>query len=173
VAEAYLTNESSASAFNIRFGIAIGGVPVHWKHNPLDAKPSRINVLRPNQREPAGTNTAYIAMPDQLIWGIGADRDPDEGRSYWTYYQGPAGDWWYTSNPTDRSADLVIERVRSRRFGALSRRHRKLTKTIERGRTVRTEAIRDLNEAAERMRARRESLDERSDVEPDSVEPGA
>ena len=149
-AKVYLTNESQASAFNIRFGIDIDGNHVHWKHDPDDADASRLNVLRPNERYP-DTAAIDLTIPDQLLWAI--EGDPDERRSYWAHYQGPAGDWWFTSNPTGRSENLVIERIGSLRWGAVSRRQRKLSGTLSRGAAIRTEAIRSLNEAAEENRA--------------------
>ncbi len=148
-ASVFLTNESAASAFNIRFGISVAGIPIPWKHDVRDPEPSRVNVLRPNERHPEKPAFLDVLMADQVFWSI-ADRDPDEGRSYWAYYQGPAGDWWYTSNPYDRGDDLVIRRIRSRRFSSLSVRNRRLDKALRLGQTARTLAIRELNEAARR-----------------------
>jgi hypothetical protein len=135
VADAHITNESAASAFNIRFGIRVGGVYVPWKHSQLDAEPSRINVLRPNERHPEKVPIP-IVLPDDLLLEIGRDRDPDEGRSYWAYYQGPAGDWWYTLNPSIPSDDLKITRVRSKRLAPVSPRNRQLDKALRLGVSV-------------------------------------
>ena len=52
----------------------------------------------------------------------------DEGREYWAIYQSSAGEWWYTINPTRRSEDLTVKRVRSRRWGTLTRHERQLAK---------------------------------------------
>jgi hypothetical protein len=157
VASVYLTNESSSSAFNVRFGIDMAGNHMAWKHSPDDDDPSRLNVLRPNHREPDGNALPEVQIDDRVLWhmGVGSETDVDEGRTYWAYYQGPAGDWWYTSNPSNRSDDLVIRRVRSRRFGPVSRGNRKLLNSIERGLEIRTQSIRDLNAAIEEQRARR------------------
>jgi hypothetical protein len=157
VASVYLTNEGTTTAFNVRFGIDLDGSHMPWKHNPDDEHASRLNVLRTEQREPEGEALHPIYIDDRVLWAISTetDGDVDEGRTYWAYYQGPAGDWWYTSNPHDRSADLVIRRVRSRRFGPISRGNRKLLKSIERGLEVRTQSIRDLNAAIEEQRTRR------------------
>ena len=132
-----------------------------WRHGRDDEKPSRLNVLRPNERAPVGDGVREVYIDDRVLWAIsqalGGEGDADEGRAYWAYYQGPAGDWWYTSNPANRTDDLVIQRVRSRRFGPISRGNRKLVESIERGRAIRTQAIRDVNAAADDERARREA----------------
>jgi hypothetical protein len=122
VATAYLTNESSASAFNIRFGVTIGNAEAAWKHDPADLEPSRLNVLRPGERWPQAANVTEIVLADELVFATGGD--PDEGRSYWARYQSPSGEWWYTSNPVARSDDLVVKRVRTRRWTALQQSFR-------------------------------------------------
>lgn len=149
-ASVYLTNESAASAFNVRFGIDVRGVHVGWKHSQADPEWSRLNVLRPNEREPSGQGLRDIIIADAVLWSMGADHDPDEGRSYWAYYQSPTGDWWYTSNPTNRSDDLTIKRIRSGRFGALSRQKRQLDHRLREGSKTETEAIGELRKGAER-----------------------
>jgi hypothetical protein len=152
VADVYLTNESGASAFNVRFGIEMHGVYVPWKHDQSDAEASRLNVLRPGQREPED-GVREILIPDRILWALGADVDPDDGRSYWAYYQSPAGDWWLTSNPSGRSADLTIKRIRRRRFGTLSRQKRALERHLREGAEVQREAVRELREGAEQAPA--------------------
>lgn len=141
-ASAHLTNESAASAFNIRFGIMVRDVPVPWKREIDDPQPSRVNVLRPNEPYPANGGMVDIVIPDQVIWSdIGTD--PEEGRSYWAYYQGPAGDWWYTSNPSERGEDLIIKRIRSRRLNSLSGKNRRLDKALRLGQAARSHSIRE------------------------------
>jgi hypothetical protein len=152
VASVHITNESAVSAFNIRFGIYIRGVPVAWKHSKDDPEPSRLNVLPPNAREPprgVGTGEFEIVIPDAVLWSIGAKRDPDEGRAYWAYYQAPGGDWWHTSNPATRSDDLKITRLRSRRFGVLAWRNRRLDRRLRTGEKVLSTAIKELREGAQ------------------------
>jgi hypothetical protein len=144
VATVYVTNESAASAFNIRFGINMGGTHIGWKHSRSDPEPSRLNVLRPGDREPA-QGVQEIVIPDAVLWSM-SDRDPDEGRSYWAYYQSPGGDWWLTSNPASRSEDLTIKRIRSRRFGVLSRRKRALDRRLREGAEIEHRAVRELRE---------------------------
>jgi hypothetical protein len=154
-AQVHLSNESAASAFNVRFGVEMGGVHVPWKHDPAnDVEASRVNVLRPGARDPEGTATYTVVIPDAVTWliGVGRDRDIDEGRSYCAYYQSPAGDWWYTSNPSERSADLKITRIQ-RRLGFPSRQKRQLDRSLREGREVRSGAIRELRERAERESA--------------------
>jgi hypothetical protein len=115
-------------------------------------------VLRPGQREPEGSALHQVRIDDRVLWdiGTGIDSEVDEGRAYWAYYQGPAGDYWYTSNPARRSGELVIRRVRSRRLGPISRGNRALVKSIERGLAIRTQSIQELNAMAEEHRKRRE-----------------
>jgi hypothetical protein len=159
VASVHLTNESSTSAFNIRFGVDMAGNHMAWKHSPDDNEASRLNVLRPNEREPEGDVVSPVYIDDRVTWAIsealGGEGDVDDGRKYWAYYQGPAGDWWYTSNPFNRSDDLDIRRVRSRRFGPVSRGNKQLLSSIERGLAIRTQSIRDLNAAAAEQLVRR------------------
>src|SRR6202035_696516 len=114
-AAVYLTNESAASAFNVRFGIKMGESLVSWKHDPRDREASRLNVLRPGAREPVD-GALELIIPDLFA------RDAaEDGRSYWALYQGPGGEWYSTFNPVSRSDELIIEAVRSRRWGRWSR----------------------------------------------------
>lgn len=71
-ASVYLTNESAASAFNVRFGIKMGEVHVGWKHDLKDSGPNRINVLGPGERYPA-EGTLDIVIPNPALWWIQAD----------------------------------------------------------------------------------------------------
>jgi hypothetical protein len=103
-----------------------------WTHSQEDDEPSRINVLRPNERHPEKVPIG-IVIPDDVVLAVGRDGDPDEGGSYWAYYQGPAGDWWYTRNPSIRSEDFKITRVRSKRFAPISPRNRSLDKALRLG----------------------------------------
>jgi hypothetical protein len=146
VALVHLTNESAASAFNIRFGITMEGVHIGWKHSESDPDLSRLNVLRPGDREPPPSESHRIVIPEEVAIWSRTDRDPDEGRSYWAYYQSPGGDWWYTSNPVDRSADLMVKRIRSGRFGPLSGHRRKLDRRLREGAKVRSAMLRELRE---------------------------
>jgi hypothetical protein len=135
-ADAHITNESASSAFNIRFGLVVGDRYVGWKHNLEAAEPSRVNVLRPAERHPERAPQP-IVIPDETVLAVGSDRDPGEDLSYWAYYQGPAGDWWYTLNPSVPSADLTIKRVRSKRFAPISPRNRRLDRALRLGLSVR------------------------------------
>lgn len=123
-------------------------------------------MLCPGQREPEGSALHHVRIDDRVLWdiGTGTDNEVDEGRSYWAYYQGPAGDYWYTSNPAKRSDELVIRRVRSRRLGPISRGNRALIKSIERGLSIRTQSIQELNAMAEEHRKRREKEQEAKHV---------
>lgn len=167
VASVYLTNESGTAAFNVRFGIDMDGRHAPWKHNRHDEKASRINVLRPSERHPA-TGEADVSIDDRIFWDIaksrGTDADVDEGRVYWAYYQGPAGDWWYTANPADRTTNFMIKRVRGR-HGRILRGNRKLLKSIEEGGQIRREAFREMQEAIEQHKSERQTQDAPSDDE--------
>lgn len=169
-ASVYLKNVSTTSAFNVRFGIDMDGRYAAWKHHRGDEKASRLNVLIPNERHPEGNGLMDVFIDERMLWDIsdalGGEGDVDDGRIYWAYYQGPAGDWWYTSNPSDRTDDFTIKRVRSRRVGAVSRGNRKLVKSIERGAAIRAKAISDLNAANDEMRRRREQGQDLSPDEP-------
>ncbi|MGZ6563736.1 MAG: hypothetical protein ACXVH1_29930 [Solirubrobacteraceae bacterium] len=47
-----------------------------------------------------------VAGPPRLMGGV-----VDKDRSYWAYYQSPAGDWWFTENPVVRSENLRVRRL--------------------------------------------------------------
>jgi hypothetical protein len=142
-----ISNESAASAFNIRFGVKINDTHVGWKHDDNDPGPSRLNVLRPDSRWPGASEPPIgIVIPDAVVFSGSLDKDPDEGRIYWAYYQSPGGDWWYTSNPASRDEDLTITRLRSRRF-TLSRHKRILDRRIREGEKVIRDIGRELREA--------------------------
>jgi hypothetical protein len=145
-ATVYLTNESAASAFNVRLGLEMEDVIVSWRHQQSDAEPSRVNVIGPGGRYPQGDALIEIVIPDQVIWGLKGN--PDRQRAYWAYYQDPRGDWWYTRNPSPRSDDLTVKRVRSRRVNAWSRRNRRLDKTLETGGEKLVKAIQEMSAEA-------------------------
>lgn len=113
-ASVFVTNESASSAFNIRFGIDIGGAEVGWRHDPADPDPSRVNVLRPGERYPGTNAVVNVVISDEVVFST--EGDPDTGRRYWARYQSPSGEWWYTTNPSARDEDLIVRRVRSRRW---------------------------------------------------------
>jgi hypothetical protein len=139
-----LTNESSASAFNVRFGLEMKNVVVPWKHDLSDMDASRVNVIGPGATYPS-QGELEIVIPDQVIWGLRGG-DPDPGRAYWAYYQDARGDWWRTRNPWRRSADLTVKRVRSRRFNAWSRRNRRLDQAFRLGGARVHQAIAELRD---------------------------
>ncbi len=118
----------------------MGGVHIPWKHSQEDEKASRVNVLGPTERTP-DQGHSEIVIPIGVLFGVGQERDPDEGRFYWAYYHGPGGDWWYTEKPSDRSDDLTIERLR---FGALGWRKRKLDRAVKAGENLLNKAFAEL-----------------------------
>jgi hypothetical protein len=109
---AYLTNESAASAFNIRFGVELAGVRVPYAQG--DEEAGRQNVLAPGERLPelggAGDPSFEIRIPDEAVW-VG-EGDPDPGRAYWAIYQSASEEWWTTRNPVARDAEFEIKGVR-------------------------------------------------------------
>ncbi len=135
----HLTNESAASAFNVRFGVTLGGVAIGWRHDPNDEKPSRINVLRPGERDPPDGSREVLFPTTILLAATGGHRGQagkiDE-RSYWAIYQSAAGEWWYTINPTKRCDDFTVRRIRSRRWGVLRRHEGGLAKKASEGERV-------------------------------------
>lgn len=87
-------------------------------------------MLRRSAREPSqGEREVSIRMTALLsLSSSDQTTEIDEGREYWAIYQSSAGEWWYTINPTRRSEDLTVKRVRSRRWGTLTRHERQLAK---------------------------------------------
>lgn len=142
--KASVSNDSAVAAFNVRYGVNMGGVHIPWTHSKAAVKASRVNVLPPGQREPA-QGGAEIFIPDYALFGIGKGRNPDEGRYYWAYYHGSAGDWWYTENPASRSDDFKVKRLW---FGALGWRKRKLDRAMREGEKFLAEALADLRRGA-------------------------
>jgi hypothetical protein len=124
---AYLTNESAATAFNVRFGVELDGVLIPFKHSDEDENASRLNVVPPGDREPAGDATFEIRLPQGLGWSQ-PGADPDPGRSYWAQYQGPGGEWWTTRNPWRRDGDFEVKRLALRRWRTTRRAQRDSTR---------------------------------------------
>jgi hypothetical protein len=116
----YLTNESEAAAYNVRFGVNMGGEVVGWRHDPADDKPSRVNVIRPHSRYPEN-GAIELVVPGAVMRYAGYvihhyHSGTELGRSYWAYYTSPAGDRWWTTNPVLRSADFRVTRIRARKL---------------------------------------------------------
>lgn len=114
VASVYLTNESAATAFNIRFGITVGDSELPWKDQATDSDASRLNVLAAGARFPEGSGAVEIVMPDAIVFSMGGD--PDAHRRYWARYSSPAGEQWYASTPVAPAEDVVVRRIRSQRW---------------------------------------------------------
>lgn len=144
VASVYLTNESATSSFNIRFGIQIGAAEVPWKHDPADPAASRLNVMAASGRYPDGQGVVEVVIPDEIVFSM--EGDPESGRRYWARYESPSGERWYTSNPENRSSDLIVKRVRSRRWSEWNK-SRVSTRQTNAGRTRMAAINRELREA--------------------------
>jgi hypothetical protein len=141
----HLTNESSATAFNVGFGVEFGGTIFAWKSKPKDQAPIRLNMIEPTGRFPQ-VASAHILIPDEALFSM--EGDPDKGRVYRAYYQSPSGEWWYTRNPSTPGSDLTVNRVRSKRWNAWSGKNRRLDQQIRTGSATLRQAIRELSETA-------------------------
>lgn len=107
----YVTNEASGHAFNVRFGVEMGGVRYPQKHAVEDPDSGNVHrVLRPGERRPTGGSWPILIPVLSLLGGDGGD--PDPGRVYWARYENARSQTWETRNPWDRSARLDIRRVR-------------------------------------------------------------
>lgn len=135
----WLSNESSASAFNVRFEVEFGDVAIPFRH-PQDEEPARVNVIRPGQRYPE-SGVIEIRLPDAL--GFVGGGDPDPGRAYRAEYQSPSGEWWSTRNPWARTADFTVTRRRlpRRKRDQIARRS---ANQIEEGERRLQEGLREL-----------------------------
>jgi hypothetical protein len=140
-----VTNDSTVPAFNVRYGVNMGGIYIPWKHSQNDLEASRWNVLPAGQTEP-NVGSREIVIPDKVLFALANDRDPDDSRFYWAYYHGPGGDWWYTTNPASRSENLKIQRLRR---GALGWRKRKLDRALKKGEKMLSAAIAELQAGAQ------------------------
>jgi hypothetical protein len=119
--DTYLKNEGGGPAFNVRFGVELGGVRVPYRMKPKDPTASRQRVLASGASLPEPTTgdraSLYQGTPTFAVWVtwaelFGTSGDPDPGRAYWCRYENAFGHTWETRNPADRGGDLTIRRVR-------------------------------------------------------------
>jgi hypothetical protein len=107
---AYIKNEGTGPAFNVRFGVELNGIKYPYKLYPEDPDTGNVQrVLAPGEARPGGT-AFEVVIPDFHVW-VGKG-DPDPGRVYWARYENAQGKTWETRNPGDRSARLDIHQVR-------------------------------------------------------------
>lgn len=144
--EVYLTNESSASAFNIRFGVSVYGFDVSWKHSHLDDRPSRINVLRPGERYPED-GTLRVLISDEALWSRAGE--PIEDEHAWAVYESAATEIWRTENPEVRWEDFEIKRI-ARRRRYWSKKNRALEAAERSGRMVMRDVAREIMDERQR-----------------------
>jgi hypothetical protein len=142
-AQAYLTNDGSGAAFNVRFGIELRGVRFAYRiEEGDDPRGNRESVVRANSRLPTGsTSTLAIPISALQFWSAAAlkqDGKLHQSRAYWCRYKNAVGRTWETRNPWDRSADMQIRRVRFVR----------LREWLEQRKRERTEAVWDRLETA-------------------------
>ncbi|MBV8991237.1 MAG: hypothetical protein JOY58_02865 [Solirubrobacterales bacterium] len=168
VSSVYLTNESTTGAFNVRFGIDMAGRHVSWKHDQEDEKASRLNVLRPNGRHPDDNGVVDVFINDRMLWHLTrrGRRWRRRRRAHLVGLQ-PGPGWRLVVHvQCVRPHRPLHNQARSEPWvRPVSRGNRELVKSIERGAAIRTQAIRDLNEAADEMRRARE---EDRDAAPDN-----
>lgn len=137
----YVTNEASGHAFNVRFGVEMGGVRYPQKHAVDDPDSGNVHrVLRPGERRPTGGSWPILIPQLSLLVAKG---DPDPGRVYWARYENARNQTWETRNPWDRSASLDIRRVRWVRFNEW-REQRRRTKAVEQGAEWERKALAEL-----------------------------
>lgn len=110
--DAWLTNEGSGPAFNVRFGVEFHGVRFPYRLQPDDPGGGNVQrVIRSRERRPDG-NSWPVLLNSAEIYGMAASHgDLDSGRIYWARYENTQGKTWETRNPADRSSKLDIKRV--------------------------------------------------------------
>jgi hypothetical protein len=112
--DVYMSNEGAGPAFNVRFGVEFHGVRIPYKHDQGD--------------DPAGTVYRFVRaqqrLPDHASWPLEFEQlfllseieTPENECLFWARYENAQGKAWETRNPADRSSNLVIKRVRLRRW---------------------------------------------------------
>lgn len=117
----YLTNEGQGAAYNVRFGVEIAGA--RWAYRLEDNDPdsgNRLPVVASGAREPKQEGKFLeVRIPSLALWSAAhpkGEKNFDPKRMYWCRYENAVGQTWEVINPGDRSADLVIKRIRSRRW---------------------------------------------------------
>lgn len=143
--DVYLRNHGVGTAFNVRFGIEIGGERSRYPFSTTlqaEGRGAR-QIVDAGARLPRTgelTLSAPFSIPGQ---------EEDTPRAFWARYENGFGETWETSNPHDPAADLGIERVR--------RRERRRTEQAEsRGRL---EIENQMDDAAIRYHDEKESAD--------------
>jgi hypothetical protein len=147
--DAYITSEGGGPAFNVRFGVELGGIRWPYRLREDDPAGSIQRVLRPGERRPV-EGSWEVAIPDRGVSGI--EGNLDSGRKYWCRYENATGQTWETVNPAERSATLDIKRVR--RVGRRQKKEQEAREDAERrGREREQQAVGELRkEAAEEPR---------------------
>jgi hypothetical protein len=126
---AYITNDGTTPAHNVRFGVEIDGVRIPYRFGD-DDDASRINVVRPGERVPP-SDAWEIVIPDDFLF---ASEESDGGRIYWCNYRSPGGWWWETRNPWARSANFTIHSRSLVRRPRAWRERRALARSLRDGR---------------------------------------
>jgi len=115
---AYATNEGAGPAFNVRFGVELGGVRYPFRMSVDDPEPGNIQrVIRPTERRPI-EGPWWVVIDSLKMWSSTRKEGPnlDANTIYWARYENARGHTWETHNPSDRSSRLKIRRVRFRRL---------------------------------------------------------
>jgi hypothetical protein len=143
---AYLTNEGSGTAFNVRFGVEFHGIRFPYKHSVADHQAGSVQrVIRSAERRPIASSWPIPVDAYLLIQEGG---DPDPARVYWARYENAQGKVWETRNPGDRSARLDIRRVRAVRLHERLEEHRRI-KARKRGLDWERKALAELPQVPE------------------------
>lgn len=151
--DAWLSNEGSGPAFNVRFGVEFHGVRYPYRLQPDDPGGGNVQrVIRSNERRPDGTSWPVL-IDSVEIYGMAASAgDPDPSRVYWARYENTQGKTWETRNPGDRSAKLNIKRVRFLKWREW-REERKRRKAARNGLQWERQVLTELRAASENARA--------------------
>jgi hypothetical protein len=112
-----ITNDGLGNAFNVRFGVTLGGVRYPYRMDADDPfTGNRQRVVRQKERLPK-RGSAHVLIPSLHLYGSAASSGPiDDGEVYWARYENAQGKMWETVNPPDRSSDMTIKRVQFRRL---------------------------------------------------------
>jgi hypothetical protein len=162
-----ITNDGLGNAFNVRFGVTLGGVRYPFRMDAGDPfTGNRHRVVRQGQRLPkrAGVN---VLIPSLHLYGSASGSTSiDDGEVYWARYENAQGKMWETVNPPDRSSDLQIKRVR---FPRLRERHeqKKLAQAKGDGIAWEKKALEEFAAVQEHGEAEARDGDDLSGAQPD------
>jgi hypothetical protein len=105
----WVTNEGVGSAFNIRFGIAIGNRSASYVPQPsgVHGVGDVPRALAPGGRLPDGGRDYELAVPASFL----GDESERPRRVYWCRYENAFGHTWESRNPWQPEEELTIRRL--------------------------------------------------------------